>query len=374
MGESMRVLHITEVLEPAGIEAFIMNMYRHVDRSKVQFDFLVTRNTDEYYDAEIKALGGKKYCIDYMTTQNMMVRIIKEAKAIKAFLKEHQYSVVHLHTTTPLRMPYLIAMKQAGVKNRIIHSHSATVEGKSFLKRCVYGFFKQFIPIYATECIGCSKAASKWMYPRRVWKNNKDVVFFNGIDTKKFSFSNEIREKIRLELGLGDCYTLVNTGRFLEQKNQSFLIDILEEIVKDDPDVKLLLLGKGPLRKSVEEKVSAKKLDNNVLFLGVRDDVQNILQAADCYVMPSLYEGLPVSAVEAQSTGLPCVLSSNITEEVALCENVKFLELSAPISQWKEEILKCRHVSQREKASNMIKRKGYEVQDCAEQLMKLYMK
>lgn len=370
----MRVLHITEVLEPAGIESFIMNMYRNIDRTKVQFDFLVTRDCEEYYESEIAELGGTKYCIDCTKTNNMLLRVFRESRKIKQFLIEHPYSVVHLHTTTPLRMPYLIAMKQAGVKTRIIHSHSAAVEGKSFLKRIVYGIFRNMIPLYATICIGCSKAASKWMYPRRIWEKDRDIVFNNGIDTKKFSYSPETREKYRAELGLGESYTLVNTGRFLEQKNQSFLIDVLEEIVKEDPNVKLLLLGKGPLREVVEKKVCQKKLEENVIFLGVRNDVQNILQASDCYVMPSLYEGLPVAAIEAQSTGLPCILSTNITDEAALCDNVIFLDLTAPICEWKKTILEHKNAEDREKESKIVQAKGYEVKDCAAKLMEIYMK
>ncbi|WP_192451737.1 glycosyltransferase family 1 protein [Candidatus Galacturonibacter soehngenii] len=368
----MRVLHVTEVLEPAGIESFIMNMYRHINKEKVQFDFFVTRNQKEFYDDEITSLGGKKYCVDCTDVKNVILRIYKEARMLENFLKSNKYTIVHIHTTTPLRVLYLIAAKNAGVKTRIIHSHSAEINDKPLFKKCTYWLFKQLIPLYATHCFGCSKAASRWLFPTYIWKKYKDIIFYNGIDTDVFSFSNSVREKYRNELKLGSEYTIIHVGRFLEQKNQKFLVHVFAELLKRENNSRLLLLGKGPLRREVEEEASALGIRDKVDFLGIRDDVQNVLQAADCYVMPSLYEGLPVSAIEAQSCGLPCVFSTNITNEVQLCERVSFLSLKASITEWVEAILKHKESNRINNASEIVKKCGYNIQDCANALQQIY--
>lgn len=369
----MRILHITEVLEPAGIESFIMNMYQHTDTSRVQFDFLVTRNQPEYYDQQIEEMGGKKYTIDHTSTGNTLLRVIREAKSLYHFLKEHPYRVIHLHTCTPLRSVYLIAAKAAGVPVRIIHSHSAEVSGKSLFKRMIYFITGNLIPLYGTHFFACSKAASRWLYPRRIWQKNKDRVFYNGIDPQRFAFSEADRAKYRKELGVENAFVLVHTGRFLPQKNQSFLIDIFAQLLAVCPNARLLLLGKGDLRSQVEEKAIRLGLHDKVNFLGVRSDVAQVLSAADCYVMPSLYEGLPVAGVEAQCNGLPCIFSDNVTDEVALSAQVSFLSLDAPISTWVEAILACRELPRDTNACQAVCDAGYDVNRCAQELSDFYL-
>lgn len=369
----MRILHITEVLEPAGIESFVMNMYRHMDTSRVQFDFWVTRDQKEYYDDEIARMGGRKYCIDHTSTGNTFLRVIKESVSLYRFLKEHPYEVVHLHTCTPLRALYLVAAKSAGVKVRIIHSHSAEIEGKSALKRIIYTLTQQLIPAFGTNYFACSKAASRWLYPKRIWQKDKDWVFYNGIDTDRFAYAEENRQRYREELGLHDKYVIVHTGRFLPQKNQSFLVDVFAQLVKQHENAQLLLLGKGDLRDEVEQKVRQLGLQEKITFLGVRSDVAEILCAADCYVMPSLYEGLPVAGVEAQCSGLPCIFSENVTDEVALSPNVTFLSLQQPISQWADAVLTFRDTPHDPQAAQAVRAAGYDVRYGAEQLMNFYI-
>ena len=370
----MRVLHITEVLEPAGIESFIMNMYRHTDTEKVQFDFLVTRDQPEYYDEEIRQLGGRKFCIDHTATGNTFVRVFKEAISIRRFLKANPYEVIHLHTCTPLRALYLVAAKTAGVKTRIIHSHSAEVAGKSVLKRMIYALSRQLIPLFGTHYFACSKAASRWLYPKRIWKTDKDRVFYNGIDTARFAYNADRRACLRRQLQLEDQYVLVHTGRFLPQKNQSFLVDILEALIRDCPQAHLLLLGKGELQPEVEQKVRQLGLQEHVTFLGVRSDVPDILSLSDCYVMPSLYEGLPVAGVEAQCNGLPCIFSTDITDEVALTENITFLSLQQPVSDWVAAIRALRDTPHSTSAANTVRSAGYDVKHCAQELTAFYLK
>lgn len=367
----IRVLHITEMLSAAGIESFIMNMYRNIDKNKVQFDFLVLRNQKEFYDEEISKLGGRKYYV-HSNISNTWMRILDEAKQIEKFLKEHHYDIVHIHYTTPLRAPYLLAAKRAGVSTRIYHAHSAAVSGKSKVKMAVYKYYRSKIIKWGTDWFSCSIAAAEWIFPQEYVDNNEVKIVYNGIDTSRFKYSKEARKRIREELGIADEFVLIHTGRFIDQKNQSFVLDIFKDVKRKHAEAKLILLGTGNLLSEVEHKAEKLEIKSDVFFLGVRENVQDYLSAADCYVMPSLYEGLPVAAVEAECSGLPCVLSSNITKEVALTSSIKFLSLNQPIEIWTNEVLKSRN-SKRTDNSKVVADNGYDVQTVAKWLETFYL-
>lgn len=371
MKDTVRVLHITEMLSAAGIESFIMNMYRLVNRERVQFDFLVLRDTKEFYDDEIRSLGGKKYCIT-SDKKNTLFRILDESKKIEAFLREHPYNIVHVHYTTSLRAPYMKALKNAGVKTRIYHSHSAYVTGKSVVKKCIYQLMRKELTKYATHYFACSIAAAKWIYEKEIIKNYEYRVIPNGIDSDRFAFNESSRAEIREQLKLEERFVLIHTGRFTAQKNQQFVVEILNELVKYGVDVVLLLLGTGELMEEVRNKVAQYGLERNVYFLGVKPNVNAYLSAADCYVMPSLYEGLPVAAVEAECSGLPCVLSENITDEVALTDKVRFLSLKDDAKKWAESIIEMCH-EKRIDQSRIIQEKGYDVRSVANRMENFYL-
>lgn len=343
MSEStLRVLHITEMLSAAGIESFIMNMYRNIDRNKVQFDFLVLRNQKEFYDDEVKKLGGRKYYV-HSKKNNTWMRILDEANQIEKFLKENHYDIVHIHYTTPLRAPYLLAAKKAGVGTRIYHAHSAAISGKSKLKMMVYEYYRKKIIEWGTDWVGCSRAAAEWIFPQKYVDSDKVKVVYNGIDTKRFKYNVEKRREIRAELGIADNFLLVHTGRFIDQKNQGFVLDVFKVVKQKNPDAKMVFLGTGNLLNEIEQKAEMLGIKSDVFFLGVKENVQDYLSAADCYIMPSLYEGLPVAAVEAQCSGLPCVMSANITKEVALTKATCFLSLDESVDVWADEVLKYRN-------------------------------
>lgn len=343
MSEStLRVLHITEMLSAAGIESFIMNMYRNIDRNKVQFDFLVLRNQKEFYDDEVKKLGGRKYYV-HSKKNNTWMRILDEANQIEKFLKENHYDIVHIHYTTPLRAPYLLAAKKAGVGTRIYHAHSAAISGKSKLKMMVYEYYRKKIIEWGTDWFGCSRAAAEWIFPQKYVDSDKVKVVYNGIDTKRFKYNVEKRREIRAELGIADNFLLVHTGRFIDQKNQGFVLDVFKVVKQKNPDAKMVFLGTGNLLNEIEQKAEMLGIKSDVFFLGVKENVQDYLSAADCYIMPSLYEGLPVAAVEAQCSGLPCVMSANITKEVALTKATCFLSLGESVDVWADEVLKYRN-------------------------------
>ncbi len=369
MSEPKRVLNVTLVLAAAGIESFIMNMYRNIDREKVQFDFMVMRDEPEFYDKEIKSLGGKKFTIS-VKANNTLLRAIKESRELYKFLKKNPYEIVHIHYTTPLRCFYLQAAKKAGVPVRIYHSHSAEVSGKSKIKLLIYDKCRKNIAKWGNYFWACSKAAARWMYSGKVLEQSK--VIYNGIDIDKFRFDKAARNELRKELGLDGKYVIVHTGRFLDQKNHSFIIKVFERIKEKMPESKLLLLGTGELENEIKQQVKDASLTDDVMFLGVRSDVNRVLSAADCYIMPSLYEGLPVAAVEAQCAGLPCVFSKNITDEIRLTDNTKFLDLNEPIDNWCDAVLSFKD-TKREDTSENVRKSGYDVEDVASGLQRFYL-
>lgn len=371
MGNPIKVLHVTRVFNAAGIESFIMNMYRNIDRSKVQFDFLVMSDEDSCYDTEIQCLGGHKYTIN-VKGSNTFVKIQKESRELFRFLCKHKYKIIHIHYTTSLRAPYLLAAKKAGVPVRIYHSHSGKVNGKSKGKLLVYDYYRKKISKWATDWFACSKVAADWMFEKKLINSGKVQIVCNGIDTNRFKYNVEMRNRIRKQMNLGSAFTIMHTGRFLPQKNHSFIIDIFRKVKDYDATAKLLLLGVGDLQEAIKEKVKRLSLEDDVFFLGVKENVEDYLSAADCYLMPSLYEGLPVAAVEAQCSGLPCIMSTNITQEVALTNKVIFLPLSASLDSWADEVIKSKELY-RQDDSETITQNGYNVKCVAKRLQHQYL-
>lgn len=367
----IRVLHVTEELSAAGIESFIMNIYRNIDRAEVQFDFLVLRNEKEFYDDEIRAMGGKKYCIE-SNAKNTLLRVFDESKKIEAFLRNNKYEIVHIHYTTPLRAPILKACLSANVPVRIYHSHSAFVPGKAKFKMFIYAYMKMCISKYGTHFFACSNGAAKWVFSNKLIHDNKVDIVHNGIDVNRFRFNKDSRDKKRIELNISeDGFVVIHTGRFTQQKNQLFLLNVFEYVLENVPNSYLVLLGDGEDLPLARQRVKEMHMEAAVHFMGVKNNVNEYLSMADCFVMPSLYEGLPVAAIEAQASGLPCVLSDAITDEVRLSENVCFLSLKDSVECWGDQIIKHRGKERSDGADAVIE-KGYDISDVARKLEDVY--
>lgn len=376
MNEPVRVLHITEMLQAGGIESFIMNVYRNIDKSKVQFDFLITRDENEFYDEEIKKLGGRKLIIDIDKNKNVFIRVFLESIQLYKILKNSDYNIIQVHSGTPLRIFYLFAAKFAGVKTRIYHSHSAEVKGPHSMitiKKYVFKFLKLFFEYAATDYFACSEEAGKWMYSKKLIQNNKVKVIHNGIELNKFKFNSDIREKYRQELNLKDNFVIEHIGRFTHQKNHNFLIDVFDAIYKIDKSARLLLIGEGELKKNIQLKVNDLGLAEVVIFLGIRSDVNNIMQAMDVFLLPSNYEGLPVVGVEAQASGLMTVFSENITREIDITENSMFISLNEPSNIWASKVMNKKNSTVRGNSLKDIIKYGYNIEYIAKYLEGIYI-
>ena len=328
----IRVLQILGQVNNGGVEAVVMNYYRHIDKSKVQFDFVMHRGSNQQYIAEIQSLGAKVYQISPYNKN-----IIAFTYDIYKIIKEGHYNIVHSNMNALSVFP-LFAAWLAGAKVRILHNHTTDTNAEG-LRTLIKRILRPFAKVFANQYWACSKLAAEWMYGKQALNAGKVTIINNAIDLCKFAFNQEKRNVLREELRLEGKFVVGHVGRFMKQKNHDFLIDVFAEIARLRADSVLILIGEGPLLTDVKEKVRQFKLEQQVKFLGVRNDVADLYNVMDVFVLPSLYEGLPVVGVEVQANGLPFICSKNITNEVIINKNVKSISLNEPIDKWTSEII-----------------------------------
>ena len=332
MTEPIRVAHVIGNWLGGGVESVVMNYYRNIDRNKVYFDFLCSESSTDIPYEEIEKLGGRVFIVPNYT------KVVKYQKELQKIFKENNYKIVHSHISTMSIFP-LRAAKKAGVPIRIAHSHSTTNK-KEKKKNLLKQVLRPFSRVYATDYMCCSELAGRWLFGDKEYDKGNVYLLNNAIDLDKFKFDEKVRKTKRKELGIGDdTFVIGHIGRFVEQKNHRFLIDIFNEIHKKNSNSLLLLVGQGPLKKEIENKVKELKLNDSVRFLGQRNDVNELYQAFDVFLLPSLYEGLPVVGVEAQATGLLCELSNDMTKETKVLDTTRFISLNTSAEEWATIIL-----------------------------------
>lgn len=353
-----RILQVVTYMGRGGIETMLMNHYRRIDRTKVQFDFLVHRDFRADFDDEIEALGGRIFRIPPMNPAFASYR-----KALSDFFRKHSYRVVHCHLNY-MSGVVLAAAKKAGVPVRIAHAHTASMNPG--WKQYVRQLCKYLIPSTATYLLACSTNAGK-----SVFGNHPFSLMPNAIDAEKFRFSKAVRQEMRAELSLDDCFTVMHVGRLTYPKNHEFLLDAFAHLLEKEPKAKLVLVGNGELREAVEQKAGQLPA-GSVLLLGTRNDIPELLQAADVFAFPSHFEGLPVTMIEAQAAGLPCVMSDTITDECIVTDLVTPLPIDDP-KAWAEEILKKRSTVRTDRLAE-IQAAGYDITTAAEKLTRFYLR
>lgn len=324
MKEPIRILHVLQRMEAGGTQALLMNIYRNIDRSKIQFDFLVEYPNEEFYDSEIRELGGKVFYSNVRKDKN----IPKFKKQLKELINKYDYKIIHVHTYS-IGYFVLKTAKQCGVPVRIAHSHSnnMTNDIKKYLKKVL----QKLYPKYATNFMACSKEAGDYLF-----KNKNFVVLNNTIDSEKFIFSEKVRNRIRNELGINEKFVVGHVGRFKPEKNHSFLIDVFYEIKQMKKDAVLLMIGNGDSNKTVMDKIKRLSLEKDVILLQNRTNVNELYQAMDVFVFPSIYEGLGIVAIEAQAAGIPCVCSSGLPKESKVTNLCEILSLDEGAKKWAE--------------------------------------
>ena len=355
----IRVLQIVTYMGRGGLETMIMNYYRNIDRNRIQFDFLVHRQEEADYDKEILALGGNIY---HMPVLNPFSKAY--FNALDLFFKEHKYDIVHCHLDCMSAYPLKIAKKN-GVKVRIAHSHSKSQDKN--LKYPIKLYSKRLIPKYATHLFSCGKEAGDWMF-----NGNNYTILNNAIDAQKYVFNKTISEEVRKELNIKNSDMVVgHIGRFNPPKNHGFIIDVFNCLHKKNINSKLILVGTGDGQKTIKEKVNTLGLNDSVLFLGSRSDVNRILQAMDVFLFPSLYEGLPLSIVEAQAAGLPCVISDNVPKECIKTDRVFHYSLDESFDFWADRIIEAGKIIKKDTYQDIVS-SGFDIKKNSKVLEDFY--
>lgn len=332
MKEPIRIAHIIGKWVGGGVEAVVMNYYKNIDKNKIQFDFICDDDSTNIPYDEITKMGGNVILIP--PYQNFF----KYHKELKKILKEGNYKIVHSHINT-ISVFSLFAAKCAGVPVRIAHSHSTTNK-KEWKKNLLKQILRPFSKAFATDYMACSELAGRWLFGNRTFDKGEVYILNNAIELKKFKYNVEIRKSIRKELSINDnTLVLGHIGRFVAQKNHDFLIDIFDEVYKKNKNSILILAGQGPLENEIRNKVKKLGLESSVRFLGQRDDANKLYSAMDVFLLPSLYEGLPVVGVEAQAAGLLCLFSSNMTKETKTLDSTLFVEPNDSASKWAQLII-----------------------------------
>ena len=358
----IRVLHVVSAMHQGGLENLLMNVYRNIDKNKIQFDFITHRIEKSDFDDEIEKMGGKIYRFSFLEDKN----IFKYIKELDTFFKNHkEYKIIHGHLAS-LAFIYLSIAKKNDIPVRISHSHGSNHENniKGYLKNICFKLNKYPANYYFT----CSTLAGNYLFG----KNSNFEFIPNGIETEKFQYNVKKRKEIRKELKLNDNDIVIgNVGRFEQQKNHKFIIEIFEELYNINHNYKLFLVGKGKLEQEIKDMVKEKEFCKNVIFFGVRKDVYNIYQAMDIFLLPSFFEGLPLTGVEAQYAKLVCFFSDSITEEVKISNNCYFLSLNLSAKEWAKKISEKAKYNRN---NNIITNNQFEIQNATKILQEKYLK
>lgn len=318
---------------PGGIESVIMNYYRNINREVIQFDFLCNCRTIAY-EKEIESLGGKIFSVTARKKNPLEFR-----KQMNDFMKLHakEYDAIWVNVCSLVNIDYLIFAKKYKIPKIIIHCHNSDNDGNQ-IKKLVHLYNKNRIEKYATDFWSCSDAASPWFFGQKIIHSDKYKVIPNAIDVEQYERNDEVRIAMRKKYQLEDKIVIGHVGRFHFQKNHSFLIDIFEQLARRNDKYRLILIGQGALENDIKKLVAQKSLEKKVIFCGVQSDTSEFYQMMDCFVLPSLFEGLGIVALEAQACSLPCVLSDQVPSIVKVNDNVSFLSLKADLNKWADTI------------------------------------
>lgn len=367
MEEPIRILQVHPKMYPSGAENLVMNLYRHINRERVQFDFVVHTDEKQFFDDEIYSQGGRIYHVPVYKGYNHL----QYMAAWKKLLLENkaEYRIIHSHIRSTAAFFLKEARKQGYVT--IAHSHS-TSEG-SGMKAYIKKQLEKKLRENADYCFACSTDAGKWLFGEDIVRDEHFFVLKNAIDVKRFKFNNAKRNEARKKLGFNEEFVLGHVGRFFAPKNHVFIIEIFKEIKhKYNPDAKLLLVGDGELQDKIKILGKSYGLGDDIVFAGNRSDVAELMMAMDCFVFPSKYEGLPVTLVEAQCTGLPCIVSDVITDEVDL-GTMKKISLSKSADVWAENVISMKNnIDKRINGTEAVQNHGFDIEKTAKWIEDFY--
>lgn len=361
-----RIAVIMGKMHSGGKKNLVMEYYRNIDRSKVQFDFICDSDSNSIPEEEIINMGGRVYIV--APYQN----IVKNLKGIRKILKENKYRIIHGYNGT-MNVFAMFTAWTVGVPIRI--NESISMGHRSDKKTILKNMLKPFSRCFATHYMANGEECGRWQFGKRLYNKGKVKVFKTVINTEVNEFKPEVREATRHEYGLEEKFVVGHIGRLTEQKNTLFLIDIFAEICKKNADAILLLIGDGNLKEAMLEKIEKLGIEKSVMYLGRREDIQQFYNAMDCFLLPSLYEGLPVVGVEAQCCGLPVFFSEEIPRESSACADLGyFIGLDKSAQEWADVILEKIKGIQRRNCREEVKKAGFDSVEEAKKLVEHYKK
>lgn len=349
-----------------GTESYIINLYRNIDRSKVQFDFFVGEDVTIPYEDEIKALGGRVYH-EYVSPRKSFIKMYRN---LNNFLKNHkEIKGIEMNCNFVSNSIPLILAHKYNIPLRIYHAHnSGNMNKESYKSRLLSFFVRRSINKHATNKVACSDLAGQYMF-----KSNDFKILNNAIDTKKYSYNEEVRKEVRKELNINkNSFVVGFIGRIQYQKNPEFIVEVFESIYRKDNNSVLVIAGDGDLRHDLENLIKEKHLEDNVRILGQRKDAERLYQGFDIFLLPSRFEGFPIVLVEAETSGLPCVISDSITKNVNVTGLVSFLSINESCEHWADEILEIKENFIRRDKSDVVSDKGYDIVNIGREMSQFY--
>ena len=348
-----------------GVETYIINLVRNIDKEKFEINFLVQEEIAGINKEKINGYFNKMYIVE-----NLKRHPIKALKTLKRLYLHEKFDVIHLNISTASSALYALPSKIYSKETKIIvHSHNGGDKNK-----LQHYIFRSILNKITDQYLSCSKLAADWMFGKKIVSSKRVIITNNAIETDKFIFDEEIRNKKRKELGLKENdFIIGHVGRFNEQKNHIQMLEILNPILSKSDNIKLILIGTGELEEQVKNKVKSMKINNKVIFLGPKKNVSEYYQVMDLFILPSIFEGLPIVGIEAQASGLKCIFSDNITKEVDITGNSIFISISDQ-EKWRKTIyaIKEKGYIRKNERSNIIKN-GYDLKEEINKIEEIYL-
>ena len=352
-----------------GIQEMAIKWMENIDREKVQIDILsYNSGKSDNYIERVEAFGGKVYVIQTYMHKGC---ILESFRQTKEFFRTHKYDILHAHSSSKALFIMYYA-KKYGIKTRILHSHCTKFIIEGHVAKTIATLMKIPTVGLTTEFYACSSEAGEFLFGKKALNTKQITIAHNGINVELFKPDTIKRNLVRKELEIEHNFVIGNVGRFRPQKNHDFLIDIFKEICEKDSSAVLVCVGNGELEDKIKEKSKKLGIYDRIRFLGFRTDINDIMQAFDVLVMPSLYEGLPVTGVEAQAIGIPAIFSDTITKEAAILPTSCYMPLKASPQAWSKKILEYRTIKHEEEPHIFIKERGYDIHNETKKLEKFY--
>ena len=363
-----RICCFCEKWESGGIESFLHNVIMEMDMSQLEIDIAASQICESVFTSDLKEKG-----VGFYELSGSQRKLGRNHKMFRQLLKERQYDVVHLNIFQGLSLYYAYLAKKAGVKVRIAHGHNSALRRSRtrWLKLALHNMAKSLLAENATDYWACSRLAAEFMFPRDVVEKYEFIP--NGIDIEKFRFNDEVRKKVRKDLGIEGKLVIGNVGRLCYQKNQENLIEVFAKLQSERPESVLLLVGEGEMKAELQQQVEKLGIADKVLFYGVTDKVEQLLWAMDIFVFPSRFEGLGIVAVEAQAAGLPVICSDGVPNEAVVSDLVEKVDLRSGVDSWVESILHCQVGVDRLAVHEQVQKSGFAVADVADRIEKVYL-